>query len=248
MRGSALPPGPPAATAGHIRRTRGLGPTIGRARVLEIVLGAGDFDASTAERYGWINRALPDAQLDTFVTNLAQRLATFDKAALGEAKQGALPNSDDLKASQALFPCLLRELESYPDGPNILDSERGFLPDKLPLFQGWSPGRSSVMPTMPLSSGPICSALTSSIALLFCPSWLLRVGQLMEGSTAEAEDGRQNCRNQCCRQGIFRCRPGRTGLRPRRRLLDTPRLYRLKVSVRCSAGTVRGGFPRRTRL
>ncbi|WP_166359637.1 enoyl-CoA hydratase/isomerase family protein [Pseudomonas akapageensis] len=79
----------------------------GRARALEIVLGAGDFDASTAERYGWINRALPDAQLDTFVRDLAQRLASFDKAALGEAKQAinrsTLPNSDDLKASQALF-------------------------------------------------------------------------------------------------------------------------------------------------
>jgi enoyl-CoA hydratase/carnithine racemase len=79
----------------------------GRARALEIVLGAGDFDASTAERYGWINRALPDAQLDDFVTGLVQRLASFDKAALDDAKQAinrrALPDPEDLKASQALF-------------------------------------------------------------------------------------------------------------------------------------------------
>jgi enoyl-CoA hydratase/carnithine racemase len=79
----------------------------GRARALEIVLGAADFDAVTAERYGWINRALPDAQLDGFVANLAQRLASFDKVALGAAKQtlnrGALPVADDLQASQALF-------------------------------------------------------------------------------------------------------------------------------------------------
>jgi enoyl-CoA hydratase/carnithine racemase len=79
----------------------------GRARALEIVLGADDFDALTAERYGWINRALPDAQLDAFVTNLAQRLAAFDKLALGAAKQTlnrrALPDAEDLKASQALF-------------------------------------------------------------------------------------------------------------------------------------------------
>ena len=80
---------------------------VGRARALEIVLGAGDFDALTAERYGWINRALPDAQLDAFVMGLARRLASFDKAALGEAKRSlnrrALPNVEDLMASQALF-------------------------------------------------------------------------------------------------------------------------------------------------
>ena len=80
---------------------------VGRARALEIVLGAGDFDAITAERYGWINRALPDAQLDSFVTSLAQRLASFDKQALAEAKQilnrHTLPDTDDLKASQKTF-------------------------------------------------------------------------------------------------------------------------------------------------
>jgi enoyl-CoA hydratase/carnithine racemase len=80
---------------------------VGRARALEIVLGGGDFDAMTAERYGWINRALPDAQLDSFVTGLAQRLASFDKPALAEAKRilnrGALPNADDLNGSKATF-------------------------------------------------------------------------------------------------------------------------------------------------
>jgi enoyl-CoA hydratase/carnithine racemase len=79
----------------------------GRARALEIVLGAADFDAATAERYGWVNRALPDADLDAFVAGLAQRLASFDKLALGAAKQTlnrrALPFAEDLQASQALF-------------------------------------------------------------------------------------------------------------------------------------------------
>jgi enoyl-CoA hydratase/carnithine racemase len=80
---------------------------VGRARALEIVLGADDFDAVTAERYGWINRALPDAQLDAFVMGLAQRLASFDKPALAEAKRilnrDALPNAEDLTTSQATF-------------------------------------------------------------------------------------------------------------------------------------------------
>lgn len=79
----------------------------GRARALEIVLGAADFDAVTAERYGWINRAIPDAELDAFVNEFAQRIASFDKIALGAAKQvlnrRALPDADDLQASQALF-------------------------------------------------------------------------------------------------------------------------------------------------
>jgi enoyl-CoA hydratase/carnithine racemase len=60
---------------------------VGRARSLEIILGSDDFDASTAERYGWINRALPDADLDAFVDNLARRIASFDRQALAEAKQ-----------------------------------------------------------------------------------------------------------------------------------------------------------------
>jgi enoyl-CoA hydratase/carnithine racemase len=80
---------------------------VGRARALEIVLGGGDFDAITAERYGWINRALPDAQLDSFVTSLALRLASYDKQALSEAKQivnrHGLPNAEELHASQNTF-------------------------------------------------------------------------------------------------------------------------------------------------
>jgi enoyl-CoA hydratase/carnithine racemase len=44
---------------------------VGRGRALEIVLGANDFDGDTAERYGYVNRALPDAELDGFVDALA---------------------------------------------------------------------------------------------------------------------------------------------------------------------------------
>src|SRR6266404_312749 len=44
---------------------------VGRGRALEIVLGANDFDGDTAERYGYVNRALRDAELDRFVDVLA---------------------------------------------------------------------------------------------------------------------------------------------------------------------------------
>ncbi|MBY0506912.1 MAG: enoyl-CoA hydratase/isomerase family protein [Bryobacteraceae bacterium] len=60
---------------------------LGRARAIEAICGADEFDAVTAERYGWINRALPDAELDGFVSKLAHRISTFDGAAIAAAKQ-----------------------------------------------------------------------------------------------------------------------------------------------------------------
>src|SRR6185369_7302641 len=47
---------------------------VGRGRALEIILGADDFDGDTAARYGYVNRALPDAELDDFVNVLARRI------------------------------------------------------------------------------------------------------------------------------------------------------------------------------
>ncbi len=59
----------------------------GRSRALEIIVGADDFDAITAEKYGWVNRALPDAELDGFVDNFARRIASFEKRPLELAKK-----------------------------------------------------------------------------------------------------------------------------------------------------------------
>src|SRR6267142_191071 len=73
---------------------------VGRGRALEIVLGANDFDGDTAERYGYVNRALPDAELDSFVDALARRIASFDRRAVSSAKnlvnQVSLPSADRL--------------------------------------------------------------------------------------------------------------------------------------------------------
>ncbi len=80
---------------------------VGRARSLEIVLGADDFDADTAERYGWINRAIADAQLDGFVDNFVQRVLSFDRQVLGVCKatinKVGLPATADLQATQDTF-------------------------------------------------------------------------------------------------------------------------------------------------
>jgi enoyl-CoA hydratase/carnithine racemase len=50
---------------------------MGRARALEVMLSAEDYDAELAERYGWINRALPADELEDFVTSVAHRIARF---------------------------------------------------------------------------------------------------------------------------------------------------------------------------
>jgi enoyl-CoA hydratase/carnithine racemase len=60
---------------------------IGRGRALEVFLGADDFPGDLAERYGYVNRSLPDAELDEFVDALATRIASFDKRALSETKR-----------------------------------------------------------------------------------------------------------------------------------------------------------------
>jgi enoyl-CoA hydratase/carnithine racemase len=89
---------------------------VGRARTLEAVVGADDVDADTAERYGWINRAVPDAELDQFVDRFARRVASFDREAVVTAKrlvneQGGIPAPDELiRSSQAFGELLQRPL------------------------------------------------------------------------------------------------------------------------------------------
>jgi len=60
---------------------------IGRGRALEVFLGADDFPGDLAERYGYVNRSLPDADLDEFVDSLATRIASFDKRVISETKR-----------------------------------------------------------------------------------------------------------------------------------------------------------------
>ena len=82
------------------RGTERLPRLVGRGRALEIVLGADDFDGDTAAQYGYVNRALPDSELDGFVDVLARRIASFDRRALAAAKnlvnEVSLPSADRL--------------------------------------------------------------------------------------------------------------------------------------------------------
>jgi enoyl-CoA hydratase/carnithine racemase len=80
---------------------------VGRSRAIEIVLGGDDFDADTAERYGWINRSIPEAELDDFVNRFVKRVLSFDGQALATAKQRLnqtfLPDPAHLQATGAAF-------------------------------------------------------------------------------------------------------------------------------------------------
>ncbi|HCR62172.1 MAG TPA: enoyl-CoA hydratase [Serratia liquefaciens] len=64
-----------------------------RGRALEVILGADLIDAATAERYGWINRALPASELDDFVERLAHNIAALPEGVIAAAKQ-AMPAAD----------------------------------------------------------------------------------------------------------------------------------------------------------
>ena len=84
---------------------------VGRSRALEIVLSADDFDADIAERYGWVNRALDDDGLNSFVDTLVRRLASFDREVLAAAKaqinRFGTPTATELQSSNdMIFPML----------------------------------------------------------------------------------------------------------------------------------------------
>jgi enoyl-CoA hydratase/carnithine racemase len=75
---------------------------MGRGRALEVLLSGNDIDGDLAERYGYVNRSLPDADLDPFVDALARRIATFDKQTLADIKRlvnvSSLPSDAEIGA------------------------------------------------------------------------------------------------------------------------------------------------------
>jgi enoyl-CoA hydratase/carnithine racemase len=80
---------------------------MGRARALEVLLSADDYDADLAERYGWINRALPADDLPGFVTALARRIAAFPAAGHAAVKSRvnaiSLAPVEDFRLDSDLF-------------------------------------------------------------------------------------------------------------------------------------------------
>src|SRR5580765_7060013 len=98
---------------------------VGRGRALEIVLGGNDFDGDTAERYGYVNRALPDVELDSFVDALARRISSFDRRAIAAAKdlinEVSLPSADQLLDAFTSFGASLTWPEAQHRIQTLLD-------------------------------------------------------------------------------------------------------------------------------
>jgi enoyl-CoA hydratase/carnithine racemase len=92
---------PGAGGAQHLARL------MGRGRALEVMLSAQDYNADLAERYGWINRALPAAELSDFVKSLAHRIASFPAKGHAVVKQRVnticLPSEEDIRRDSDLF-------------------------------------------------------------------------------------------------------------------------------------------------
>ena len=101
---------PGGGAAQHLARL------MGRSRALEVMLSARDYDAELAERYGWINRALPAADLGAFVSALAHRIAGFPAGAQAAVKDRvnaiALAPADDFRRDSDLFGSGVREPEA----------------------------------------------------------------------------------------------------------------------------------------
>jgi enoyl-CoA hydratase/carnithine racemase len=92
---------PGAGAVQHLARL------MGRSRALEVMLSAEDYNAEIAERYGWINRALPADELNDFVSSLAHRIASFPAIGRVMVKERVnaigLPSVEEIRRDSDLF-------------------------------------------------------------------------------------------------------------------------------------------------
>ena len=100
---------------------------IGVGRAMEVVLGADDIDAETAERWGFLNRSVRGSMLSAHVDQLAKRIASFPPAAVREAKRSVRASvdrslEDGLKYESYLFQVLLRDADAQPAMRQYLDA------------------------------------------------------------------------------------------------------------------------------
>ena len=100
---------------------------VGIGRAMEVVLGADDVDAETAERWGFLNRAMSGDSLSAYVDAVATRIASFPPAAVREAKRALNASverslDEGLKYESYLFQVLLRDADAQPSMRQYLDA------------------------------------------------------------------------------------------------------------------------------
>lgn len=110
---------PGAGAVQHLTRL------LGRGRAMEVLLSSSDYSATTAEMYGWVNRALPQSELAPFVEALARRIASFPPAGAAAIKKRindiALAPLADVRTDGALFQQTIREPRAQARTKELLD-------------------------------------------------------------------------------------------------------------------------------
>src|SRR5262245_62617915 len=112
----AVPGGGPMARLGRL---------VGRGRALEILLGGDDIPATLAAEYGYVNRVIPDEEIEGFTDAFARRIATFDKVAVAGIKQlvdvATLPEDEEFAAGLQAYFATAGRSENRPFVKILLD-------------------------------------------------------------------------------------------------------------------------------
>jgi enoyl-CoA hydratase/carnithine racemase len=110
---------PGAGAVQHLTRL------LGRGRAMEVILSSNDYDADMAERYGWVNRSIPQGELGPFVNALAYRIAGFPATGLIANKRRindiSLAPLADVRNDAALFQQTIREPRAQARTKELLD-------------------------------------------------------------------------------------------------------------------------------
>jgi enoyl-CoA hydratase/carnithine racemase len=116
---------------------------IGRGRALEVLLSGEDIPGDLAERYGYVNRALPDAELDHFVDALARRIARFDKQSIADIKRlvdiSTLPPDSEIGAEWDAFLASVQRPQAQQNIKRLMKMGLQTKPDvekRLPYYTG----------------------------------------------------------------------------------------------------------------
>jgi enoyl-CoA hydratase/carnithine racemase len=107
---------------------------VGMQRAKELALFGDIIDASEAARLGLVNRVVPDAEIDGFVDEWAQRLATGPPIALALTKR-LLDNSVQVTLEEALDDEGVAQTVNLSTD-DTAEAMRAFLEKRQPKFEG----------------------------------------------------------------------------------------------------------------
>jgi enoyl-CoA hydratase/carnithine racemase len=94
---------------------------IGRSRAMEAILACDDFDADLAERYGWVNRAVPQAEMGPFIERLTTRIASFPPYAVAAAKEAVLRVEKDIMGDLVAERASTSRVRQFPRTREAVD-------------------------------------------------------------------------------------------------------------------------------